>query len=203
MTMQFSAYQIESMLDDYQQENFPSERSASENLSLSEEAINEAREHFTPPTKRTSIWKSPKEIIELIEDKNEYDPIVDFVQQSRAGRFVDPVYVPENSPPTFSLVTDYSMHSRKGSEEEQEILESEIEEKDQSHSKLLSGKARINDKVSVNESVSLFFLDLVKSITSSTNFSGMFSLTSALTLSVSLLFELFCSVSPSLGGILA
>ena len=66
MTMQFSAYQIESLLDDYQQENFPSERSASENLSLSEEAIIEAREHFTTPTKRTSIWKSPKEIIELI-----------------------------------------------------------------------------------------------------------------------------------------
>ena len=64
MTMQFSAYQIESMLDDYQQENFPSERSASENLSLSEEAIIEAREHFTPPTKRTSIWKSTKDIIE-------------------------------------------------------------------------------------------------------------------------------------------
>ena len=151
MTMQFSAYQIESMLDDYQQENFPSERSASENLSLSEEAIIEAREHFTPPTKRTSIWKSPKEIVELIEDKHEYDPVVDFVQQSRAGRFVDPVYVPENSPPTFSLVTDYSMHSRKGSEEEQEIMKSEIGEKDLLHSKRVSGIAQIKDKVSVNE----------------------------------------------------
>ena len=154
MTMQFSAYQIESMLDDYQQENFPSERSASENLSLSEEAIIEAREHFTTPTKRTSIWKSPKEIIELIEDKNEYDPVVDFVQQSRAGRFVDPVYVPENTPPAFSLVTDSSKYARKCSEEEQEIMESEIVEKDLSHSKLVSGKARIKDKVSVNEAVS-------------------------------------------------
>ena len=61
--MQFSAYQIESMLDDYQQENFPSERSASENLSLSEEAITEAREHINTSKKRTSIWKSPKEIV--------------------------------------------------------------------------------------------------------------------------------------------
>ena len=154
MTMQFSAYQIESMLDDYQQENFPSERSASENLSLSEEAIIEAREHFTTSTKRTLIWKSPKEIIELIEDKNEYDPVVDFVQQSRAGRFVDPVYVPENSPPTYSLVTDSSKHARKCSDEEQEIMESEIVEKDLSHSKLVSGKARIKDKVSLNEAVS-------------------------------------------------
>ena len=158
MTMQFSAYQIESMLDDYQQENFPSGRSASENLILSEEGINEAREHFTTSTKRTSIWKSPKEIIELIEDKNEYDPVVDFVQQSRAGRFVDPVYVPENSPPKFSLVTDYSKHAGKGTEEQQEIMEIEIDEKNLPHPKLVSGKAIIKDKVSVNGTVSEKYL---------------------------------------------
>ena len=75
--MQYSAYQIESMLDDYQQENFPSDRSASETLRLSEEAINEARQHFTPSVKRALIWKSPKEVIELIEDKTAYDHVVD------------------------------------------------------------------------------------------------------------------------------
>ena len=81
--MQFSAYQIESMLDDYQEGNFPSDRSASETLSLSEVAINEARQHFTPSANRASVWKSPKKIIELIEDKTAYDLVVDFVQQSR------------------------------------------------------------------------------------------------------------------------
>ena len=140
--MQFSAYQIESMLDDYQQENFPSDRSASETLSLSEEAINEARQHFTPSASRVSVWKSPKEVIELIEDKTAYDLVVDFVQQSRAGRFVDPVYVPENPPPAFSLVTDYSENDRKGSEEEQEAQVSETTG---------SGTVQVKDKVSVNE----------------------------------------------------
>ena len=149
--MQFSAYQIESMLDDYQQENFPSDRSASETLSLSEEAINEARQHFTPSANRASVWKSPKEVIELIEDKTAYDLVVDFVQQTRAGRFVDPVYVPENPPPAFSLVTDYSQHDRKGSEEEQEAQESEAAEKDLSHSAQRRGTAQVKDKVSVNE----------------------------------------------------
>ena len=67
--MQFSAYQIESMLDDFQQVNFPSDRSASETLSLSEEAINEARQHFTTSAKRASVWKSPKEVIELLKIK--------------------------------------------------------------------------------------------------------------------------------------
>jgi len=149
--MQFSAYQIESMLDDYQQENFPSDRSASETLSLSEEAINEARQHFTPSANRASVWKSPKEVIELIEDKTAYDLVVDFVQQSRAGRFVDPVYVPENPPPAFSLVTDYSQHDRKESEAEREAQESETAEKDLSHSVLGSGTGQVKDKVSVNE----------------------------------------------------
>ena len=149
--MQFSAYQIESMLDDYQQKNFPSNRFASETLSLSEEAIKEARQHFTPSANRDSIWKSPKEVIELIEDKNAYDLVVDFVQQSRAGRFVDPVYVPKNSPPAFSLVTDYSQFDRKDSEEEQEAQESEFTEKDLSHSALGSDTALVKDKVSVNE----------------------------------------------------
>ena len=137
MTMQFSAYQIESMLDDYQKEKFPSDRSTSETLSLSEEAINEARQHFTPSENRIPVWKSPIEVIELIEDKTSYNLVVDYVQQSRAGRFVDPVYVPENPPPAFSLVTDYSKHDRKDSEEEQEDQE--------------SGTTRVKDKVSVNE----------------------------------------------------
>ena len=149
--MQFSAYQIESLLDDYQQENFPSDRSASETLSLSEEAINEVRQHFTPSENRALVWKSPKEVIELIEDKTAYDLVVDFVQQTRAGRFVDPVYVPENPPPAFSLVTDYSQHDRKGSEKEQETKESETAEKDLSHSSLGSDTAQVKDKVSVNE----------------------------------------------------
>ena len=151
MTMQFSAYQIESMLDDYQQDNFPLDRSESETLSLSEEAINEARQHFTPSANRSPVWKSPKEVIELIEDKTAYDFVVDFVQQSRAGRFVDPVYVPENPPPAFSLVTDFSKNDRKGSEEDQEAQESQTAEKDLSHSALRSGTAHVKDKVSVNE----------------------------------------------------
>ena len=143
MTMQFSAYQIESMLNDYQQENFPSNSSASETLSLSEEAINEARQHFTPSANRGSVWKSPKEVIQLIEDKTAYDLVVDFVQQSRAGRFVEPVYVPENPPPAFSLVTDYSQDDRKDSEVEQEAQKSESAEKDLSHSALGSGTVQV------------------------------------------------------------
>ena len=44
--MQYSAYQIECMLDKHQHENVPSDRS--ENLSLSEEGMFEARQHIKP-----------------------------------------------------------------------------------------------------------------------------------------------------------
>jgi len=149
--MQFSAYQIESMLDDFQQDNFSSDRSESDTLSLSEESINEARQHFTPSANPASVWKSPKEVRELIEDKTAYDLVVDFVQQSRAGRFVDPVYVPENPPPAFSLVTDYSQHDRKDSEEKKEAQKGEAAEKDLSHCARGGGTPQVKDKVSVNE----------------------------------------------------
>jgi len=147
--MQYSAYQIECMLDKHQHENVPSDRS--ENLSLSEEGVFEARQHIKPSSNPILKWKSPKEVIELIEDKTDYDPIVDFVQQSRAGRFVDPVYVPENRPPAFSLVNDYSQNDRKDSDENQKIHESEVEEKDFSIIKQKSGSKKFKDKVSLNE----------------------------------------------------
>ncbi len=147
--MQYSAYQIECMLDKYQHENIPSDRS--ENLSLSEEGVIEARQHIKPSSNPILKWKSPKEVIELIEDKIDYDPIVDFVQQSRAGRFVDPLYVPDNRPPAFSLVNDYSQNDRKGSDENQKSHESEVEEKDFSIIKQKNGSKKFKDKVSLNE----------------------------------------------------
>ena len=65
--MQYSAYQIECMLDKHQHESIPSDRS--ENLSLSEEGMFEARQHIKPSSNPILKWKSPKEVIELIEDK--------------------------------------------------------------------------------------------------------------------------------------
>lgn len=149
--MQFSAYQIESMLDEFQQVHFPTDKSVSETLSLSEEAINEARQYFRTPEDQTSAGVSPKDIMGLIEDQNDYDPIVDYVQQSRAGRFVEPVYVPENVPPSFSLVTDHTPAVRKDSYDEQETPESESAEKDHSDAGLDSKTEGAEDKVSVNE----------------------------------------------------
>ncbi len=149
--MQFTAYQIESMLDKFQQAHFPIDKSISETLSLSEEAISEARQHFRPPEDQTSSVISPKDIIRLIEDQADYDPIVDYVQQSRAGRFVEPVYVPENVPPSFSLVTDRTPSVREDSTDVQENPDSESAEKDHSDAGLDSKTGGVEDKVSVSE----------------------------------------------------
>ncbi len=49
-------------------------------------------------------WIAPNQIIELIGDTTPYDPIIEWERQRRAGLFVNPVYVPENPPPAFSLI---------------------------------------------------------------------------------------------------
>ena len=46
--MLFSAYQIESLLDDFQQTDSPAGKSASETLSLSADAIQDARQYLRP-----------------------------------------------------------------------------------------------------------------------------------------------------------
>ena len=106
--MLFSAYQIESLLEDIQHDIFPTEKSISENLSFSEDAIKEAKQYLRPPKKRALAWIYPNDIKALVEDQTSYDPVVDHVQQSRAGRFVIPMYFPENPAPSFPLVSDHT-----------------------------------------------------------------------------------------------
>ena len=104
--MLFSAYQIESLLEDIQHDILPVDNSVSETLNVSEDAIQEARQYLRTPKKRSLAWILPSEIKALVEDQTSYDPVVDHVQQSRAGRFVIPMYVPDNPAPSFPLVSD-------------------------------------------------------------------------------------------------
>ncbi|MED5436315.1 MAG: hypothetical protein VX545_10140 [SAR324 cluster bacterium] len=111
--MLFSAYQIESLLEDIQQKIFPIDKSVSETMSLSEDAIQAARQYVRTPKKHDSAWITPGDIKALVEDQTAYDPVVEHVQQSRAGRFVIPAYVPENPPPSFPLVSDHTKALRE------------------------------------------------------------------------------------------
>ncbi len=128
--MLFSAYQIESLLEDIQQEIFPIEKSASETISLSEDAIEGARQFLRTPKNRALAWVNPRDIKALVEDQTAYDPIVDYVQQSRAGRFVVPIYVPENQVPSFPLVSDHSNVLRKSDASKDQSKEMSFPEKD-------------------------------------------------------------------------
>tara|TARA_B100002003_G_scaffold85186_1_gene79624 strand:- start:860 stop:1879 length:1020 start_codon:yes stop_codon:yes gene_type:complete len=111
--MLFSAYQIESLLEDIQQKNFPIDKSVSETMSLSEDAIQGARQYVRTPKNHALAWITPGDIKALVEDQTVYDPVVEHVQQSRAGRFVIPAYVPENPPPSFPLVSDHTKALRE------------------------------------------------------------------------------------------
>ena len=105
--MLFSAYQIELLLEDFQQNISPLKIFSSDTLKISEDTLKDTRQNFRASNNSTSDWITPDIINDLVEDQTAYDPIVNFVQQSRAGKFVLPEFIPENPPPPFSLVSDY------------------------------------------------------------------------------------------------
>jgi hypothetical protein len=141
--MLFSAYQMESLLEDIQQDIFPIDKSASETLSLSECAIQEAQQYLRTPKKRTLGWIYPSDIKALVEDQSSYDPVIDHVQQSRAGRFVIPIYVPENPVPSFPLVSDHTKALRESTAFQEKNLERPLPGKDTS----LTGESPENSSV--------------------------------------------------------
>ena len=150
--MLFSAYQIESLLDDFQQTDSPAGKSASETLSLSADAIQDARQYLRPLKRSPLNWVTPKDIRGLIEDFSSYDPVVDNVQQSRAGRFVVPAYVPEIPAPAFPLVSDHTQMAPESETTEQESSESPVTEEDALMPEINTESAEVEDKVSVSVS---------------------------------------------------
>ena len=154
--MLFSAYQIESLLDDFQQTDSPAGKSASETLSLSADAIQDARQYLRPLKRSPLNWVTPKDIRGLIEDISSYDPVVDNVQQSRAGRFVVPAYVPEIPAPAFPLVSDNTKMDPESETTEQKSSESPVTEEDSLMTEINTESAEVEDKVSfsVSEDIS-------------------------------------------------
>jgi len=154
--MLFSAYQIESLLADFQQTDSPAGKSASETLSLSADAIQDARQYLRPLKRSPLNWVTPKDIRGLVEDISSYDPVVDNVQQGRAGRFVVPAYVPEIPAPAFPLVSDHTQMAPESETTEQESSESPVTEEDALMPEINTESAEVEDKVSfsVSEDIS-------------------------------------------------
>ena len=150
--MLFSAYQIESLLADFQQTGSPAGKSASETLSLSADAIQDARQYLRPLKRSPLHWVTPKDIRGLIEDISFYDPVVDNVQQSRAGRFVVPAYVPEVPAPAFPLVRDHTKMAPESKTTEQESSKSPVTDQNAMIPEVNTESAEVEDKVSVSGS---------------------------------------------------
>lgn len=150
--MLFSAYQIESLLADFQQTGSPAGKSASETLSLSADAIQDARQYLRPLKRSHLNWVTPKDIRGLVEDISFYDPVVDNVQQSRAGRFVVPAYVPEVPAPAFPLVRDHTKMAPESKTTEQESSESPVTDENAMTPEVNTESAEVEDKVSVSGS---------------------------------------------------
>jgi len=138
--MSFSAYQIESLLEDFQQNNSPVERSTGDTLNISANAKKDSLKFFKPSEESSLDWISPENLSDFVEDTTTYDPIINYVQQSRAGRFVDPVYIPENPAPPFSLVSDHTKYIGKNEHDRKLNIQSLSSENDPSSSDVKSDK---------------------------------------------------------------
>ena len=150
--MLFSAYQIESLLADFQQTGSPAGKFASETLSLSADAIQDARQYLRPLKRSHLNWVTPKDIRGLVEDISFYDPVVDNVQQSRAGRFVVPAYVPEVPAPSFPLVRDHTKMAPENKTTEQESSKSPVTDQNTMIPEVNTESTEVEDKVSVSGS---------------------------------------------------
>ena len=150
--MLFSAYQIESLLADFQQTGSPAGKFASETLSLSADAIQDARQYLRPLKRSHLNWVTPKDIRGLVEDISFYDPVVDNVQQSRAGRFVVPAYVPEVPAPSFPLVRDHTKMAPESKTTEQESSKIPVTDQNAMILEVNTESAEVEDKVSVSGS---------------------------------------------------
>ena len=74
------------------------------------------------------------------------------MQQSRAGRFVVPAYVPEIPAPAFPLVSDHTQMAPESETTEQESSESPVTEEDALMPEINTESAEVEDKVSVSVS---------------------------------------------------
>ena len=148
--MTFSAYQIESLLEDFQHNNFPIEKSAGDILNISEIAKKDSHKFFRSSKNSNLGWISPESLCDLVEDKTTYDPIVNYVQQSRAGRFVEPKYIPENPAPPFSLVSNHIQDKNKTDLNKKETLQNTNSENDKLKIDEKSANFTQEDEVSVS-----------------------------------------------------
>ena len=148
--MTFSAYQIESLLEDFHQNNFQIEKSTRDTLNISENAKKDSLKFFNPSEESNMYWILPEDLCDLVEDKTTYDPIVNYVQQSRAGRFVEPKYIPENPAPPFSLVSNHIQDKNKNDLNKKETLQNTNSENDKLKIDEKSANFIQEDEVSVS-----------------------------------------------------
>jgi len=110
--MSLSEYKVAALLNDFR-ERYGYKRMMEhrvDSLEISDEAQSEASrlQRYLARSKPPLQWVTPQNILEVIADRAEYEAIVEYEQQRRAGLFVEPNYTPPNPPPLMGLVQDYS-----------------------------------------------------------------------------------------------
>ncbi|MBF0288339.1 MAG: hypothetical protein HQM14_11020 [SAR324 cluster bacterium] len=118
--MSLSGYRVEALLDAFRKK-YGYKRVSDhriDSLKISEEAKYEGSrlQSFIEYSKPAPAWVTPQNILEMIADHTEYDALVEYEQQRRAGLFVVPTYIPPNPPPPMNLVQEYVVEDESATE---------------------------------------------------------------------------------------
>lgn len=101
--MGLSSFQAETLLEEFWKQYLPTS-SGSPYSKLSEESRQYARTRLKGRLPHQAGWVSPGQILAAIADTTPRDPAVEYEELRRAGRFLDPPYVPSNPLPPFNRV---------------------------------------------------------------------------------------------------
>ena len=129
--MPLSGFQAEALLDGFWKRHLPASVHDPESPHLSDESRQTSRARVPARARPASGWVMPQDILRLVEDTSEQTPAVTYERLRRAGRFLDPEFIPENPLPPFTRVRDYlegHRRRRRAAGKEGPEMESSTEE---------------------------------------------------------------------------
>ncbi len=100
--MGLSSFQVEAMLEEFWKQHLPAP--SSRTSQLSEESRQYSRTRLKGRLPHQAGWVAPGQILAAIADTAPRDPAIEYEELRRAGRFLEPPYVPPNPLPPFTRV---------------------------------------------------------------------------------------------------
>ena len=104
-----SPYQVQSLIEEFLRKHLLfTDSSSPDSLDLSEDGLRSARERVSSSVPRKELdWVEPGQVLGIVEDKQQLEPVVEYEFLRRAARFLRTAELPPNPLPPFLHVRDH------------------------------------------------------------------------------------------------